>query len=67
MSRTDLQKYLFLLSQEQERPSYHFVPYRYGCYSFSVNADKRTMTKYGLVKNHKNWVLASQECSTYVL
>lgn len=61
VSKTDLQKYLFLLSQEQERPSYHFVPYRYGCYSFSVNADKRTMTKYGLVKNHKNWVLASQE------
>ena len=42
MSRTDFQKYLFLLSQEQ--PSYHFVPYRHGCFSFNAETDKRRLT-----------------------
>ena len=59
--RTDFQKYLFLLSQEQEQPSYHFVPYRYGCHSFNAEADKRTLTKYGLVRDHDKWILAPGE------
>ena len=61
VSRTDFQKYLFLLSQAQEHPSYHFVPYRYGCYSFNADADKRTLTRYGLVRDHDKWILASGE------
>ena len=59
--KTDLQKYLFLVSREQEKPSYHFVPYRFGCYSFQADADKRTLAKYGLVRHHDKWVLDSQE------
>ena len=61
VSRTDLQKLLFLLSTMQEQPSYHFVPYRYGCYSFNLDADKRALTRHGLVKSHDKWVLASRE------
>ena len=60
VTRTDLQKYLFLVSREQEHPSYHFVPYRYGCYSFGADADKRALTKSGLVKRHDQWVLTSR-------
>ena len=61
VTRTDLQKLLFLLSTEQEQPSYHFVPYRYGCYSFNVDVDKRALTRDGLVKSHNKWVLTSGE------
>lgn len=61
VSRTDFQRYLFLLSQEQEQPSYHFVPHRYGCLSFNAEADKRTLTKYGLVRDHDKWVLAASD------
>ncbi len=65
--KTDLQKYLFLVSQEQESPSYHFVPCRYGCYSFQANADKRTLAKYGLIRDHDKWVLDSQQRFLHVL
>ncbi len=46
---TDMQNYLFLVSREQENPSYHFIPYHFGCYSFQASADKRTLAKYGLM------------------
>lgn len=59
VTRPDLQKYLFLLSREQEHPSYYFIPYRYGCYSFSADADKHALTKNGFVKSHDRWVLTS--------
>lgn len=55
--KVDLQKYLFLVCQAQDIPSYHFVPYRFGCYSFQADADKRTLTKYGLVRDQEVWVL----------
>ena len=56
-----MQKYLFLVSREQKNPSYHFVPYHFGCYSFQADADKRTLTKYGLIRDHNKWVLDSKE------
>ena len=62
-----MQKYLFLLSREQENPSYHFVPYRFGCYSFQANADKRTLAKYELIKHHDKWVLDSNRQFLHVL
>lgn len=40
-----LQKILFLFSQRQKNPEYEFVPYKYGCFSYSVNADLFTMVK----------------------
>lgn len=60
-TKTDLQKLLFLLSMKQDQPSYHFVPYRFGCYSFSLDADKRALTKHGLLKDCDMWALASRE------
>ena len=65
--KTDMQKYLFLVSREQEHPSYHFVPYHFGCYSFQADADKRTLAKYGLVRQHNKWVRDSQERFLQVL
>jgi uncharacterized protein (DUF488 family) len=49
-----LQKMLFLVSNQQYAPSYHFVPYKYGCFSFQANADIYTLRKYGLLNESNN-------------
>ncbi len=47
-----LQKLLFLLCQQQDEPTYDFIPYLYGSYSHSVNADLNTMVKKGLLSEY---------------
>ncbi len=46
LESTRLQKLVFLLTQMQEKPNYDFVPYRYGCYSYSLKADLDAMVKH---------------------
>ncbi len=56
LSNTQLHKYLFLITRDQKKPSFDFVPYKYGCYSFQLNSDLNTMTKYEQVLNEeKKW------------
>jgi len=56
LSNTQLHKYLFLITRDQTKPSFDFVPYKYGCYSFQLNSDLNTMTKYEQVLNEeKKW------------
>ena len=43
--KTKLHKLLFLYSQRKQTPEYEFVPYRFGCYSYSAKADLKTMVK----------------------
>lgn len=50
LGRTQLQKLLLLYTQRQEKQDYHFVPYKYGCYSFQAAADISTMQKYSQVQ-----------------
>ena len=45
-----LQKLLFLFGQNQQNPEYDFIPYKYGCFSYSANADIMTMVKKGLME-----------------
>lgn len=54
LSKTELQKLLFLFCDKQEIPSFHFVPYKFGCFSFQANQDLSTMVKYGLIKEINN-------------
>lgn len=49
LGKTNFQKLLLLLTKLQERPDYHFVPYRYGCFSFQSMADISAMIKYNQV------------------
>ena len=58
---TDFQKLLFLYTKEWEtEPSYDFVPYQFGCFSFSSYADKRRLIERGLlVEDEKNWELSA--------
>lgn len=57
LEKLRLQKLLFLYNRLQSDKSFHFVPYKFGCYSFQANADLKTMMKYSLVnEENKTWV-----------
>ncbi len=43
MEKLRLQKLLFLFAQGQDKPAYHFLPYKYGCYSFQAAEDARIL------------------------
>lgn len=49
LEKIRLQKLLFLFSQKQVKSEYDFVPYKFGCFSFSANADLTTMAAKGLL------------------
>jgi len=49
LEKIRLQKLLFLFSQDQASPDYEFIPYKYGCYSYSANADLTTMSSKGFL------------------
>ena len=56
LEKIRLQKLLFLFTRKQQRAEYDFVPYRFGCYSFSANADLTTMVTKGLlIEDEKNF------------
>lgn len=59
---TDFQKLLFLYTKDWEtEPSYEFVPYQFGSFSFSSYADKRRLIERGLLENNEqHWVLADE-------
>jgi uncharacterized protein (DUF488 family) len=49
LDKIRLQKLLFLVSAQQQEKVYDFIPYKYGCYSYSANADLTTMVQKGLL------------------
>jgi uncharacterized protein (DUF488 family) len=64
LERINLQKLLFLFTRKQEKESFHFVPYKYGCYSFQANADLNIMCKYELIEaTPKHWI--KTDCKDY--
>ena len=61
VANTDFQKLLFLYTQQCEpSPSYQFVPYKFGAFSFTSYADKRRLTDAGLLVDDENhWHLTT--------
>lgn len=49
LDKISLQKLLFLTTNQQNKPNYDFVPYKYGCYSYSANADLKAMVRKGIL------------------
>lgn len=49
LDKIRLQKLLFLFAQKQVKAEYDFIPYRFGCYSYSANADMTAMVKRGFL------------------
>lgn len=57
LEKIRLQKLLFLFSQKQGKPEYEFIPYKFGCYSYSANADLTTMvTKSYLTESSTSFI-----------
>ena len=54
VERLRFQKLLFLYAMKKPNPEYDFVPYKFGCYSYSVKADMNAMVKKGLVLETEN-------------
>ena len=51
MDKIRLHKLLFLFTRQQQKPSYDFLPYMYGCYSFQADQDAKTLANYyGVMK-----------------
>jgi hypothetical protein len=59
VGQTDFQKLLFLYTRECEAaPSYEFVPYKFGAFSFTSYADKRKLVEAGLLADdEQTWTL----------
>lgn len=59
LAAVDFQKLLFLHCQNtEETPSYEFIPYKFGGFSFSSFADKRKLIEKGLlVDDDRRWQL----------
>lgn len=53
LDKIRLQKLLFLFCQRQQKAEYDFIPYRYGCYSYSANADITAMVRKGILNETK--------------
>jgi hypothetical protein len=49
LEKIKFQKLLFLIGKQQEKPEYDFIPYKFGCYSFSANADIIAMAGKGML------------------
>lgn len=55
-SSLDFQKLLFLYCHEQQqKPAYEFVPYRYGGFSFTSYADRRRLIERNLLEKEDNF------------
>lgn len=62
LDKISLQKLLFLFVRQQDKKSFYFVPYRFGCYSFQANADLKTLTKYNQTEETENdWILVDEK------
>ena len=54
LEKIRIQKLLFLFSQMKIKSEYDFIPYKYGCYSYSAKADLVTMVKKGILIENEN-------------
>ncbi len=50
-----IQKLLFITTRNQNKPSYDFVPFKYGCYSFTASSDLNKMVEHGFLAEKNNF------------
>lgn len=65
IDKISLQKLLYLFTKSQVKPEYDFIPYKYGCYSYSANADLTTMVKKGMLSETTSH-FTSNETTNYL-
>jgi uncharacterized protein (DUF488 family) len=49
LDKIRLQKLLFLFTKKQAKAEYEFIPYKFGCFSYSANADMTAMVTRGFL------------------
>ena len=54
IDKISLQKLLFLFTKRQTKADYDFIPYLYGCYSYSAKADLMAMVNKGILSETTN-------------
>lgn len=54
LDKIRLQKLLFLFVNEQTKTVYDFIPYKFGCYSYSAKADMTVMVTKGFLCENEN-------------
>jgi uncharacterized protein (DUF488 family) len=54
LEKIRLQKLLFLFTQTQQKTEYDFIPYKFGCFSYSANADLTTMVTKGMLSESES-------------
>lgn len=61
VKKTDFQKLLFIFCNEYQRqPSYEFIPYKFGCFSFHSYKDKSKLTELGFLEESELWELSEK-------
>ncbi len=61
LSRTNMQKLLFLYCEATANPVYEFVPYRFGCFSFHAASDQGKLQDKGFLDDSKTWRLIEKK------
>ena len=62
LSAFRFQKLLFLATRKQAEPTYQFVPYKFGSFSFESYEDMRALVKHNVVREtDKDWELLSKD------
>jgi uncharacterized protein (DUF488 family) len=65
LDKIRLQKLLFLFANKQAKAEYDFIPYKFGCYSYSANADMTAMVTRGFL-NEDEKTFAKKDQTDYL-
>ena len=65
LSSIDLMKLLFLYCKKQKIAYYSFFPYLYGCFSYEVYKDRRSLIDKGFLLNNDNIFAISNPCGAF--
>lgn len=65
LDKIRLQKLLFLFAKKQAKAEYDFIPYKFGCYSYSANADMTAMVSRGFLTEDEK-TFAKKDPSDYL-
>ncbi len=65
LDKIRLQKLLFLFTNKQTKAEYNFIPYKFGCYSYSANADMTAMVARGFL-NEDEKTFGKKDSSDYL-
>jgi uncharacterized protein (DUF488 family) len=65
LDKMHLLKLLFVFTQKQTTKVYDFIPYQYGCFSYSVYADINAMVQKNILNENKDIVILNDKTDYY--